>query len=90
MQLAGVISDACVLLCITLGLLLEGGHQLGWIHGPSGYAIAGGDFVILLAVAAYWLFGERRLRTVLERRAEGIDGMCLLAEGHDVDKLRCW
>ena len=68
-QLVRVISEACLLLCITIGLFADGGDQAGWTHGPFRYVMAGVGLVLLLAIAAYWVTGERRLRAVLERRA---------------------
>jgi hypothetical protein len=68
-QLVRVISEACLLLCFTIGLLADIGDQLGWPHGPFGYAIAGAGLVLLLGIAAYWVIGERYLRAVVERRA---------------------
>jgi hypothetical protein len=56
-----VISEAGLLLCITFGLLIDGADQSQWTHGPAGYAIAGAELVFLLAIAAYWLTGQRRL-----------------------------
>jgi peptidoglycan/LPS O-acetylase OafA/YrhL len=57
-QFVHVISEACLLLCITIGLLIDGGDQLGWAHGPFGYGLAGVSLVLLLAIAAY--LGNRR------------------------------
>jgi hypothetical protein len=68
-QIVRVISEGCLLLCVTAGLLIDVGDQLGWTHGPSRYAMTGASAVLLLAIAAYWLIGQRRLRTVLEGRA---------------------
>ena len=68
-RLARVISEGCLLLCITIGLVIDGAGELGWTHGSSRDALAGVGVTILLATAAYWLIGGRRLKAVLERRA---------------------
>lgn len=67
-QLVRLISEACLLLCITIGLLVDGGDQAG-THRTLGYAMAGVGLVVLLAIAAYWAIGGRGLRAVLERHA---------------------
>ena len=68
-ELVRVISEGCLLLGVTSTLLIDIGDQLGWTHGPFRYAMTGVGAVLLLAIAAYWLIGQRRLRAVLEGRA---------------------
>jgi hypothetical protein len=78
-RLTGAISDGCLLLGFTMGLLSVVGDQLGWAHGPFRYAMAGVGAVLLIAVAAYWLIGQHALRAFLEartadRETPGADG----------------
>lgn len=71
-HLLRVRGEACLLLCITIGLLIAGGDQLGWwTRGPVGYSIAGVGLVLLLAIAAYWVIVERRLRAVKQAQPTG-------------------
>jgi hypothetical protein len=65
-----VIGLACLLLCTTLGLLVNVADQAR-AQGPFGDAISGVDLAVLLAIAAYWVIGERRLSAFLERHAAG-------------------
>jgi hypothetical protein len=70
-QLARVAGGAWPLLLVTIGLLLDGGAQAGWADGPFRYAMAGVGLMLLLAIAAYWVIGQGRLRAVPERHAGG-------------------
>jgi peptidoglycan/LPS O-acetylase OafA/YrhL len=73
-KLAGVISEACVLLCVTLALIGAITEQLGWwTHGFVHYFVIGVSIVVLLGVAAYWTVGERRLKEALKARAAGTE-----------------
>jgi peptidoglycan/LPS O-acetylase OafA/YrhL len=68
-RLVRMVREACLLLCFTFGLLADAGSQLGWTRGTRGHAMAWAGGVLLVAVAAYWVIGERRLRAALESRA---------------------
>jgi|HubBroStandDraft_4_1064222.scaffolds.fasta_scaffold41945_4 hypothetical protein len=68
-QVAHLISEAWILLCITSVLFNDIGDLLGWDHGPFRVATIGVAVAILVGFTASFFGGKRRLVALLEKRA---------------------